>query len=62
MKILWVNPSFLDYRIPVYKRLYELTGGNFYILFSKKRVSERIFLKIQEAVGGNAIWRKRRNV
>lgn len=55
MKILWVNPSFLDYRIPVYKRLYELTGGNFYILFSKKRVSERICLKIQEAIGVNAI-------
>lgn len=55
MKILWVNPSFLDYRIPVYKRLYELTDGNFYLVFSKNRVPERICMKIQKAIGSNAI-------
>lgn len=55
MKILWINPSFLDYRIPVYKRLNELTDGNFHIIFSRTRVPERIPLKICEAIGENAI-------
>lgn len=55
MKILWVNPSFLDYRVPVYKRLNELTGGNFYILFSRDRVPERIPVKMREAIGDHSI-------
>lgn len=55
MKILWVNPSFLDYRVPVYKRLYELTNKNFYIIFSENRVPKRICTKIQNAIGENAI-------
>lgn len=55
MKILWVNPSFLDYRVPVYKRLWELTNGQFYIIFSKNRVPERIPVKIFNAIGNNSI-------
>jgi len=55
MKILWVNPSFLDYRVPVYQWLNKLSGGNFYILFSKNRVPERVQNKIQEAIGSHAI-------
>lgn len=55
MKILWVNPSFLDYRIPVYKRIWELCNGNFYIIFSRNRVPERIPNKINQAIGKNAI-------
>lgn len=55
MRILWVNPSFLDYRIPVYNELYHLTDGNFYILYSKNRVPDRINKKISEKIGDNAI-------
>ncbi|TLV03715.1 glycosyltransferase family 4 protein [Dyadobacter luticola] len=55
MRILWVNPSFLDYRIPVYKKLNELSGGNFHIVYSKNRVPERIVTKIEEAIGANAV-------
>lgn len=55
MKILWVNPSFLDYRIPVYKRLWELSNGEFYIIFSRNRVPERIPRKIYNAIGNNSI-------
>lgn len=55
MKILWVNPSFLDYRIPVYKRLWELCNREFYIIFSHNRVPERIPHKIHKAIGNNAI-------
>lgn len=55
MKILWVNPSFLDYRIPVYRLLNELSGNNFYLLFSTNRVPERIVHKIKAAIGDHAI-------
>ena len=55
MKILWVNSSFLDYRIPVYKRLNELSGGNFYIVYSRTMVPERIPYKIEAAIGNHAI-------
>ena len=54
-KILWVNPSFLDYRVPVYKKLNDLTRGNFFLLYSKKRVPERVIKKIENAIGDNAI-------
>lgn len=50
MKILWVNPSFLDYRIPVYKKLNELTNGQFYLIYSKQRVPARVIQKVEEAI------------
>lgn len=55
MKILWVNSSFLDYRIPVYKRLNELSEGNFYIVYSRTMVPGRIPQKIEAAIGSHAI-------
>jgi glycosyltransferase involved in cell wall biosynthesis len=55
MKILWVNPTFLDYRIPVYKKMNELTNGNFYLIYSKKRTPVRVINKIINAIGDHAI-------
>jgi glycosyltransferase involved in cell wall biosynthesis len=55
MKILWVNPSFLDYRVPVYKKLFELTNGDFFLIYSKKRVPDRVIRKIEDAIGDHAI-------
>ena len=55
MRILWVNSSFLDYRIPVYKRLNELTENEFYIIYSKTMVPDRIPQKIGDAIGDHAI-------
>ena len=55
MRILWVNPSFLDYRVPVYKRLYELTNGDFYIVFSQRAVPPRVIEKMKNAIGDHAI-------
>jgi len=55
MKILWVNPSFLDYRVPVYKGLFDLNKANFFLLYSKKRVPERVITKIENAIAHNAI-------
>ena len=55
MKILWVNPSFLDYRIPVYEKLYKITNGKFFLIYSEKRVPKRVIAKITHAIGDNAI-------
>ena len=54
MKVLWVNPSFLDYRVPFYKALNELCGGNFHLVYSKERVPDRCIGKIEVALGENA--------
>ena len=55
MKLLWVNPSFLDYRIPLYKNINEKLNGNFRLIYSKSRVPERCCKKIEEAIGQNAL-------
>lgn len=57
MKILWINPSFLDYRVPVYEELNKLTGGNLSIVFSTSdgRTPERVAKKIKKSLGENAI-------
>ena len=47
-KILWINPSFLDYRLPLYAELDKLCNNSFYILYSKERVPKRCHSKIQE--------------
>lgn len=47
MKVLYANPIFLDYRIPLFKRLDELFNGSFHILYSPKRYKRR-FPKVLE--------------
>lgn len=37
MKVLYINPVFLSYRIPFYKKLKELFNNDFYVLYSTKR-------------------------
>lgn len=54
-KVLWVNPSFLDYRIPLYKNINEKLKGNFRLIFSRRRVPERCVKKVEEAIAGNAL-------
>ena len=54
-KVLWVNPSFLDYRIPLYKELNNLYDGNFYLVYSKQRIPQRCIDKIEKTLGDNAI-------
>ncbi|UZD23050.1 glycosyltransferase family 4 protein [Algoriphagus halophytocola] len=54
MKILWVNPSFLDYRVPLYHELNECLSGDFHVLFSKNRIPERVIRKVESALGGNS--------
>jgi len=62
MKILWVNPSFLDYRIPVYSEIDRLTQGSFSIIFSKSRVPARVTAKITTVLGSRAIGLERERV
>lgn len=54
-KVLWVNPSFLDYRIPLYTELYKQLGGEFYLIYSSERVPERCRIRIKEELGDHAI-------
>ncbi len=55
MKVVWVNRSFLDYRIPVYVELDRLLDGNFSIVFSRDHTSESVQRKIVSALGTKAI-------
>ncbi len=55
MKIAWVNPSFLDYRVPVYANLNALTEGNLHIIYSASRTPTRVHCKITKELGYNAV-------
>lgn len=55
LSILWVNPSFLDYRIPLYNELNTLCKGNFFLVYSKERIPERCVNKVEQVLGLNAI-------
>lgn len=57
-RILWINPSFLDYRIPLYSELQKAYDGNFYLIYSKDRVPERCHKKITELLGANTLYIK----
>ena len=53
MKVLYAIPIFLDYRIPLFKRLNELFNGDFSILYSPKRYQRRfpeLLYKINETI------------
>lgn len=52
--ILWVNPSFLDYRIPLYGEINKKLKGNFNLLYSKQRIPERCHKHVLEVLGENA--------
>ena len=58
MKVLYANPIFFNYRLPFYKRLNELFGGTFYILYSVTRYKGRYDQLLEEIVnvmGSNAL-------
>lgn len=55
MKITWVTRSFLDYRIPVYRELDRLSGGELTLLYYRDVVPERVRSKIEEVLGNRAI-------
>lgn len=55
MKIVYAQNWFLDYRLPVFEHLKALTENNFYVLYSKDSVPERIHLKMKNLLGDKAI-------
>ena len=55
LRITYVARSFLDYRIPVYKALYELTNHKFTLIFSADVIPERCTQKAIAALGNHAI-------
>lgn len=55
-KVLLVNPSFLDYRIPLYKNIYEKLNNKFYLLYSKNRIPERCHKKVIDILRSNALF------
>lgn len=60
MKILWINPSFLDYRIPVYDELNKLANYELKIIFSAEehRTPKRVVEKVNDCLNSNAIGLK----
>jgi len=55
ISIVWVNPCFLDYRVPVYAALDEMLGGNLTVIFSAKRTPAGVQRKIKAALGSRAV-------
>ncbi len=55
MKVLWVNPAFLDYRIPLYKEVYNLLDKDFYLIYGGSRVPKRCVDKIEAEIGDHSI-------
>src|SRR5256885_722224 len=55
MRITWVNPSFADYRVPVYSALNETSGGGLTVVFSRARTSPSVCAKIDAAMGEHAV-------
>jgi len=55
MRVVWVNKSFSDYRVPVYVELDKILDGNFSIIFSGDHTHGRVQKKIKSALGARAI-------
>jgi glycosyltransferase involved in cell wall biosynthesis len=55
MKITWVTRSFLDYRVPVFKELDRLCGGNLSVIFYRDVVPERVRNKLEQVLGRRAV-------
>ena len=59
MKITWVTRSFLDYRIPVFKALDEMSGHQLTVVYYKDIPPQRTQDKLKEVLGERAIARER---
>lgn len=55
MKVLWLNPWFGNYRVPVYKYLKELTNDNFYLIYGTYSLSDSLCAKLENVLGEKAI-------
>jgi glycosyltransferase involved in cell wall biosynthesis len=55
LRVVWVNKSFLDYRIPVYVELNRLLDGKFSIVYSGDYTPDRVQKRIKSLLGEQAI-------
>jgi len=55
VKIVWVNPSFRHYRVPVYKEIKERLQGTFHIIFSSLRTPADVTCLAEQELGESAI-------
>ena len=55
MKVAWINPCFLHYRVPVYAALDRLLGGRLTVIFSADRTPSCVGEKITAALGDRAV-------
>ena len=55
MKVVWINPRFLHYRVPVYKALNEMLENNLTVIFSAARTPGDIKSRITQALGERAV-------
>jgi len=55
LRVVWINPSFLHYRVPVYTTLDEMLGNNLTVIFSAKRTPADVKYRITQALGERAI-------
>jgi glycosyltransferase involved in cell wall biosynthesis len=55
MKVVWINPCFLHYRVPVYQALNEMLDNNLTVIFSATRTPDDVKSKIKNALGERAI-------
>lgn len=51
MKILWLNPWFGNYRLPVYEGLKKLTHDNFYLMAGTQEMDESLLEKLKVSLG-----------
>lgn len=58
MRITWITRSFLDYRIPVFKALDEMSGHNLTVIYYKDVPPERTQKKLKAVLGDRAIARE----
>lgn len=55
VRITWLTRSTLDYRIPVFKALDQLCGGNLSVLYSRESTPPRVQEKFTRALGERAV-------
>ena len=54
MRIVWVNPGFLHYRVPVYAALDRLCGGGLSVVFSSTRTPADVRERLTQHLGTRA--------
>jgi len=55
MKVVWINPRFLHYRVPVYKALDKILANNLTVIFSAARTPGDVTSRIAQALGERAV-------